>query len=68
MKQITLQVEDEQYSAFLSFIKTLSYVKINSNEEIANAHIEEINRRLELIESGKMKVRGWDAAKEELFE
>tara|TARA_B110001469_G_C9579999_1_gene287639 strand:- start:367 stop:591 length:225 start_codon:yes stop_codon:yes gene_type:complete len=34
MTQITLNIQDNKYSTFLEFIKTLDYVKVNDNDTI----------------------------------
>jgi hypothetical protein len=67
MKQITLNVDESKFKAFLSFIKTLDYVSVSDETAISLEQQQEVNRRLKLIEEGKMKTRSWTEAKEDLF-
>jgi hypothetical protein len=64
MKQITLNVDESKFKAFLSFIKTLDYVSVSDEMDIPAEQKQEVNRRLKLIEEGKMKTRSWKDAKE----
>lgn len=67
MKKLTLNIEDNKFKAFLSFIKTLDYVNIQEEEAVSDAQKEEVLRRLEFIENGEMKTRTWEEAKADLF-
>lgn len=67
MKQIVLNIEDSKFKAFFSFIKTLDYVSVSEEETIAVWQEEEINKRLQLIENGEMKIRSWNEAKKDIF-
>ena len=48
-------------------IKTLDYVFVNQENAIPQWQQDEVNRRLQLIESGKIKTRSWDEAKKDVF-
>ncbi|MFZ6053146.1 addiction module protein [Halocola ammonii] len=67
MKRITLNIEEENYQAFLDFLKTLSYVSISEGYKIPESHKAEVNERLEEIEKGNMKTRSWEEAKKDIF-
>ena len=67
MKQITLNIEENKFKTFLNFIKTLDYVALSEETEIPLAQKEEVNRRIKLMEEGKLKKRTWDEAKNDIF-
>lgn len=68
MKQLTLNIEEKKINTFLSFIKTLDYVSIsNDEEEFRFWQQDEVNRRIQLIESGEMKMHKWSDVKNEIF-
>lgn len=64
--KITLEVQDIRVDVFLEFIKTLDYVSIKEENSI-QWQKNEANKRLNLIESGEMKIRNWDEAKKDIF-
>ncbi|MEQ9289806.1 MAG: addiction module protein [Cyclobacteriaceae bacterium] len=65
--KVILDIEDNKLDTFLNFIRTLDYVSIKKDEAIPQWQQDEVNKRLELIDSGKMKTRSWDEAKKEIF-
>ena len=66
--KITLEIQDERFKTFMEFIQTLDYVSVKKDEEfLPKWQEEEVNRRLELIESGEMKTRDWEVAKKDIF-
>jgi hypothetical protein len=65
--RITLDIQDNRFDTFLSFIKTLDYVSINKEDTIPQWQQDEVNKRLELINSGEMKTRSWNEAKKDIF-
>lgn len=66
--KITLEIQDSRFNTFLDFIKTLDYVSIKKEEDaIPKWQQDEVNKRLDLINSGKMKTRSWDEAKKDIF-
>lgn len=65
--KVTLDIQDSRFDTFLSFIKTLDYVSINKDEAIPQWQQDEVNKRLDLINSGEMKTRSWDEAKKDIF-
>jgi|AntRauTorcE11897_2_1112592.scaffolds.fasta_scaffold29348_2 hypothetical protein len=67
MKRITLNIEEENYQAFLNFLKTLNYVSISEGYEIPESHKTEVKERLEEIEKGNIKTRSWEEAKKDIF-
>ncbi|HUH72822.1 MAG TPA: addiction module protein [Chitinophagales bacterium] len=67
MKQLTLNIDENKFNTFLSFIKTLDYVSISNEEEIPSWQQDEVNRRIQLIESGEMKMHKWSDVKNEIF-
>lgn len=67
MKQITLNIDETKFKAFISFIKTLDYVSVSDEIDIPIEQQEEAQRRLELVQEGKMKTRSWNKAKQDVF-
>ena len=67
MKQITLNIDESKFKAFLSFIKTLDYVSVSEEIEIPINQQKETERRLKLVQEGKMKKRSWNKAKQDIF-
>jgi hypothetical protein len=67
MKQITLNIDETKFKAFLSFIKTLDYVSVSDEINIPLEQQQEVQRRLELVQEGKMKTRSWSEAKQDIF-
>lgn len=65
--KITLDIEDNRFDAFLTYIQTLDYVTINKEGVIPQWQQDEVNRRLQMINDGEMKTRSWKEAKEEIF-
>jgi hypothetical protein len=54
MKQVTLNVADSKFNAFLEFIKTLDYVKIEDSEEKALEELQNSLRQVKLMKEGKL--------------
>jgi len=67
MKKLTLQINDENFEAFRSFIETLDYVSITEEIEIPEWQQKEVNQRLDLIDRGEMSIRSWEEAKKKIF-
>lgn len=67
MKQITLNIEETKFKAFLDFIKTLDYVSVSDEINIPLEQQQEAQRRLKLVQEGKMKTRSWSEAKQDIF-
>jgi hypothetical protein len=54
MKQLTLNIDDSKFKAFLEFIKTLDYVKV---EEVGDPSLEELQnslKQVKLMQEGKL--------------
>jgi hypothetical protein len=66
MKQLTLNIPDSKFDAFLDLIKTLEYVSVEE-QPITQAQQDEVNKRLNLIERGEMKTRNWQDAHDAIF-
>ena len=65
--KIILEMKDVLFRTFLEFIQTLDYVSIKNEEDLLPQwQQEEVNRRLQLIESGEMKTRNWEETKKEI--
>lgn len=67
MKQITLNIDETKFKAFLEFIKTLDYVSVSDEINIPLEQQQEAQRRLKLVQEGKMKTRSWSEAKQDIF-
>lgn len=59
MKQVTLHIEDSKFGTFIEFLKTLDYVKVESQGKEAEIlkSIEKGLQEVKLIEEGKLKSR-----------
>lgn len=67
MKQITLNIDETKFKAFISFIKTLDYVSVSDEIDVPLEQQQEAERRLKLVQEGKMKTRSWSEAKQDIF-
>lgn len=65
--KITLDIKEKNLSKFLELIGTLEYVSVCKEQNIPQSHIDEVKRRLELIDKGEMATRSWDEAKHDIF-
>ena len=68
MKQVIIQVEDSKLDAFVSLIQSLDYVSITEmTTDIPEWQKEEVKRREELVDAGKMKLYSWKEVEEQLL-
>ena len=67
MKQITLNIDETKFKEFMNLLKSLDYVSVSDEIEIPLDHQIEVNRRLSLLEDGKLKTRSWEEAKKDIF-
>ena len=67
MKKLTLNIDENRFATFLSFIKTLDYVSVAEEEDIPRSQKDEVNKRIEQVQNGDMKTRSWEEAKEDIF-
>jgi hypothetical protein len=67
MKQLILNIDENKFKDFVSYLKTLNYVTINEEDEILLLQETEVLDRLLKIETGTMKTRPWSEAKEDIF-
>lgn len=54
MKQITLNIADNKFKAFLEFIKTLDYVKVEDMEVKALEELQSSLNQVKLMQEGKL--------------
>lgn len=54
MKQVTLNIADSKFQAFLEFIKTLDYVKVENEEETAIQELQSSLKQVKLMQEGKL--------------
>lgn len=54
MKQVTLNVDDSKFKAFLEFIKTLDYVKVEDVEEMALEELQSSLKQVKLMQEGRL--------------
>lgn len=66
MKEIILNVPDHKVNFVMELIEQLG-LEVQQETEISDEQQREVNRRLDLIESGEMSIRNWDEAKKEIF-
>ena len=54
MKQLTLNIDENKFKAFLEFIKTLDYVKVEDSEEQAIEELRNSLKQVKLMQEGKL--------------
>jgi len=54
MKQVTLTIADSKFKAFLEFIKTLDYVKVEDAEGKALEELQSSLNQVKLMQEGKL--------------
>jgi hypothetical protein len=54
MKQLTLNIADSKFNAFLEFIKTLDYVKVEDEEQTAIKELQNSLKQVKLMQEGKL--------------
>jgi hypothetical protein len=54
MKQLTLNIADSKFNAFLEFIKTLDYVKVEDEEQTAIKELQNSLKQVQLMQEGKL--------------
>ncbi len=55
MKQITLNIQEKKFNAFLEFIKTLDYVEIPEADRKSLIELQESLNQVKLMKEGKIK-------------
>lgn len=66
--KVTLNIKDNKPSAFINFIKSLDFIKVEDSEQsIPQWQQDEVTQRLDMIENGEMITRSWDEAKKDIF-
>ncbi len=66
MKEIILNVPDHKVNFVMELIEQLG-LEIQQETEIPDEQQKEVNRRLDLVDSGEMSIRNWNEAKKEIF-
>jgi hypothetical protein len=54
MKQLTLNIADSKFNAFLEFIKTLDYVKVEDEEQTVIKELQNSLKQVKLMQEGKL--------------
>lgn len=54
MKQLTLNIADSKFEAFLDFIKTLDYVNVQHTDEKAMEELQSSLSQVKLMQEGKI--------------
>jgi hypothetical protein len=67
MKQITLNIPESKFKIFLDFIRGLDYVSISNENDITLDQQLEVNRRMDAIEKGEIRLRSWEEAEKDIF-
>ncbi|SHJ46617.1 hypothetical protein SAMN05444280_12043 [Tangfeifania diversioriginum] len=55
MRQLTLNIKESKFQAFLNFIKTLDYVEIPEVEKKALSEFQESLDQVKLMQEGKIE-------------
>lgn len=66
MKEIILNVPDHKVNFVMELIEQLG-LEMQQETKIPDEHQKEVNRRLDMLDSGEMSIRNWDEAKKEIF-
>ncbi len=66
MKEVTLHIEDSKVKAFLEFIKTLDYVRVEGSEKKAVNELKSSLKQVKLIKEGKLPKQSAKAFLDEL--
>ena len=66
MKEIILNVPDHKVNFVMELIEQLG-LEIQQETEIPDEQQKEVNRRLDLVDSGEMSIRNRNEAKKEIF-
>lgn len=66
MKEVTLHIEDSKVKAFLEFIKTLDYVRVEGSEKKAVNELKSSLKQVKLIKEGKLPKKSAKAFLDEL--
>lgn len=67
MKQITLNIPESKFKIFLDYIRGLDYVSISNENDIPMDQQLEVNRRMDAIEKGEVRLRSWEEAEKDIF-
>lgn len=67
MKQITLNIPESKFKIFLDYIRGLDYVSISNENDIPMDQQLEVNRRMDAIEKGEIRLRSWEEAEKDIF-
>lgn len=54
MKQLTLNIAESKYKAFLDFIRTLDYVEVEIEEDKAIEEFQNSLKQVKLMKEGKL--------------
>jgi len=54
MKQLTLNIDESKYKAFLDFIKTLDYVEVELEEDNSIEEFKQSLKQVRLMKEGKL--------------
>ncbi len=55
MKQLTINIRENNYQTFIDFIKTLDYVEIPEAENTILIELQESLKQVKLMQDGKME-------------
>ena len=55
MKQLTLNISDNKYHAFLEFIKTLDYVEIPEADKKSLSELQNSLKQVKMMQEGKIE-------------
>ncbi len=55
MKQLTLNISDSKFNAFLEFIKTLDYVEVPEVDKKALEELQQSLNQVKLMQEGKIE-------------
>jgi hypothetical protein len=60
MKQITLNIKESKFHAFIEFIKTLDYVEIPEAEKKSLSELQDSLNQVRMLKEGKIKKQSAD--------
>lgn len=66
MRQLTINVPDDKIDFFIELFENLG-ITTTEDFDVPKWQVNEVQRRMDLMEKGEIKSRSWDEAKKDIF-
>lgn len=66
MRQLTINVPDDKIDFFIELFENLG-ITTTEDFDVPKWQVNEVQRRMDLMEKGEIKSRSWDKAKKDIF-